>query len=335
MALTLHVDTAAWQAMVSRVWNSYDGLIPVVKGNGYGFGRAWLINEASERGATDVAVGTVFEMGDAVALGLRPLVLTPSLDLDSVRMPRSAVLTVGSTPQLDHVLRHVPLGAVMVKVASRVRRHGFAIGEVGATVERVRNAGLDLHSLSIHPPINGSDEERLREIEELLADAPPGVPVSVSHLGPDAYRTLRERHPGRRFSIRLGSALWHGDKASLRLSATVLDIRPVSAGDRAGYRQEPVAGTGHLVIIDAGSAHGVAPLPGGESPFHFGRRRMALVEPPHMHASIAFVADGDPVPAAGDAVDVQRPLISTSVDRTVWHSTTPVSTAPSDRPATL
>lgn len=318
MAVTLHVDSAGWEAMVARVWTSYDGLIPVVKGNGYGFGRSWLIEQAGRRGAGEVAVGTVFETAEAVALGLRPIVLTPSLDLDTVPVPGSAVLTVGSTAQLDHVIAHVPSARVSIKVASRVRRHGFALADLMSTLARVADAGLELHGLSIHPPISGPDAERIEEIEELLVTAPSGVPVSVSHLGPDAYRGLRLRHPDRQLSIRLGSALWHGDKACLRVTATVLDVRPVADGDRAGYRQAPVPGDGHLVVIDAGTAHGVAPLPGGESPFHFGRRRMALVEAPHMHVSLAFVASGDPLPSAGESVDVQRPLLSTTVDRILW-----------------
>ena len=43
-----------------------------------------------------------------------------------------------------------------------------------------------------------------------------------------------------------------------------------------------------------------------------------LVEPPHIHVSMAFVPDGDPCPLTGEWVDVQRPLIATQVDRIDW-----------------
>jgi hypothetical protein len=38
-----------------------------------------------------------------------------------------------------------------------------------------------------------------------------------------------------------------------------------------------------------------------------------------MHTSMAFVPAGEPVPAIGDLVDVQRPLITTLVDELVWR----------------
>jgi hypothetical protein len=71
-------------------------------------------------------------------------------------------------------------------------------------------------------------------------------------------------------------------------------------------------------MIGAGSANGVATLPDGRSPFHFHQRRLDLLEPPHMHTSMLFVPDGVDCPATGDWVDLQRPLISTTVDEIVW-----------------
>ena len=47
----------------------------------------------------------------------------------------------------------------------------------------------------------------------------------------------------------------------------------IKAGQRAGYRLAEVPGRGHLVMVTAGTAHGIQPLAGGRSPFHFGRRR--------------------------------------------------------------
>jgi hypothetical protein len=71
-------------------------------------------------------------------------------------------------------------------------------------------------------------------------------------------------------------------------------------------------------MIGAGTANGVTALPDGRSPFHFGRRRMPLHEPPHMHTSMVLVATGDPLPTIGDRVDLQRPLTMTAVDRYDW-----------------
>ena len=90
------------------------------------------------------------------------------------------------------------------------------------------------------------------------------------------------------------------------------------ASDR-GIASSPAAARGSLVMVGAGSAHGVTPLDGGLSPFHHSRQRLALVEPPHMHTSMLFVPRGQPVPSVGDWIDVQRPLISVSADEVVWR----------------
>ena len=137
---------------------------------------------------------------------------------------------------------------------------------------------------------------------------PGATPVTVSHLDADLAR-LRAATPGRRIPIRLGTRLWHGDKSFLALRADVVHTRPVR-GRRAalGYRLCRRPGDGTLVMVGAGTAHGLHPLPDGRSPFHFARTRLALVEPPHMHTSMVSCRDGDPCPAAGEEVDVQQPL---------------------------
>jgi hypothetical protein len=72
-------------------------------------------------------------------------------------------------------------------------------------------------------------------------------------------------------------------------------------------------------MIGAGSANGLALLPGDLSPFHFAQRRLAMIEPPHMHTSMAFVPDGEPCPEVGDWVDLQRPLTMTTIDELSWR----------------
>ncbi len=37
-----------------------------------------------------------------------------------------------------------------------------------------------------------------------------------------------------------------------------------------------------------------------------------------MHSSLVVVADGDPLPAVGEIVDVQRPLITSFAGAIVW-----------------
>ena len=72
----------------------------------------------------------------------------------------------------------------------------------------------------------------------------------------------------------------------------MLDVAARAApATHAGYRQGVVPADGTLVMVGAGTAHGVHPLDDGRSPFHFARRRLALLEPPHMHTSMVVRAD--------------------------------------------
>lgn len=61
MALTLYVDTARWRAHHKHVQEQFPGLVPVCKGNGYGFGHERLSEEATRLGSDLLAVGTTYE----------------------------------------------------------------------------------------------------------------------------------------------------------------------------------------------------------------------------------------------------------------------------------
>jgi alanine racemase len=315
MALRLTVQRAAWESHIDSVAAHLDGLVPVVKGNGYGFGRATLhplIKSLSDF----VCVGTIYEL-DGVADRVTPVVLTPSLVPPST--PSSGltpVMTVGSIGDVDALAGW--RGRAIIKLQSSMRRYGATPAELEFLTTAVRAAGLDIIGYALHLPLAGSDQDRLVEIEAWLTHLESHQPLWLSHLQPQTYNTLRTRHPERLFRLRLGTALWHGDKSFLQLHADVLGVHRVIQGDRAGYRLTEVHGDGHLVLVSAGSAHGVALLAGGLSPFHFARHRLLMLEPPHMHTSMVFVPLGDPCPGVGDRVDVQRPLITTMVDEVEW-----------------
>ena len=313
MPLRLTVQRAAWQAHIDHMAATVDGLVPVVKGNGYGFGRATL--HPLIKGLSDyVCVGTIREL-DHVAERVTPVVLTPSL----VPPPLTAVpaiLTVGSMGDVDALARWQ--GRVIVKLQSSMHRYGAPRDELQAVVTAATAGGLDVVGYALHLPLAGSDADRRAEIDGWLDQVDPRQPLWLSHLQPQSYAALRSAHPHRQFRLRLGTSLWHGDKSALQLHANVTAVHAVRAGERAGYRLTEIQSDGFLVLIDAGSAHGVSPLDGGASPFHFARSRLPLLEPPHMHTSMVVVAEGSPCPALGDRVDVQRPLISTLVDEVEW-----------------
>ena len=324
MTLRLTVTDQVWRAHLAARRAEVHGLVPVVKGNGYGLGRALLADTAAAF-ATAIAVGTVHELHDVGAGRFdEVLVLTPALHLPAglaAGLPANTVPTVGNRAHVDALAAAGWRGPVSVKLASSMRRYGVAPADLVAFLHHVGQAGLVPHRALFHPPLvtpQHTADDVMAAIDDWLGHLDPALVLSTSHLDPATFARLIAAHPHRRFELRLGTALWHGDKSMLHLDADVLETHPVAAGTPAGYRGDPVPTDGTLVMIGAGSAHGVAPLADGRSPFHFARRRLSLHEAPHMHTSMAFVAAGGPCPAVGDRVDVQRPLITTAVDEVVW-----------------
>jgi alanine racemase len=314
MTLRLTVQRAAWELHVRSLAEAVDGLVPVVKGNGYGFGRPTLHAIAATL-SDFVCVGTVHEL-DAVAAAVTPVVLTPTLEAP----PSTAmVLTVGSVADVDALSGW--RGQVIVKLQSSMRRYGAIPAALQAVATAARASGLEIIGCSLHLPLAGTEGERVAEVEAWIdhLDAhDTDLPLWLSHLHTQSYSALQARHTDRQFRLRLGTQLWHGDKSFLQLHADVLAVHDIRAGDRAGYQLVEVPHDGHLVLVGAGSAHGIAQLAGGVSPFHFSRTRLSMLEPPHMHTTMLLVPTGTPCPVVGDQVDVQRPLIATLVDETEW-----------------
>jgi alanine racemase len=321
--VTLRLEVApGWRPAVDAVAAAFAAagpLVPVVKGNGYGFGRTTLAPIAAELAST-IAVGTVFEL-DAAQPGTTTLVLTPITPGQHRRLPTDDVIvTVGSFA--DVAALGGWRGPAVVKLVSSMRRFGATPGEVAAVLAAAERAGLEIVGAALHLPLAGDDTARRAEVDTwlgLLGEPGPIAPALwVSHLGPGSLADLAAGHPGWRFPARVGTALWHGDKSNLHLGADVLVTRQVAAGEPAGYHATPAPADGWVIVVGAGSTHGVAPLDDGRSPFHFERRRIALLERPHMHTTTLFAPATTNCPSVGDAVDVQRPLTAVTVDELVW-----------------
>ena len=315
MALTLTIDRDAWDAHLVSTLATHRGCIPVVKGNGYGFGRGRLMTRLLALGQRSLAVGSVFELADVPA-DVVPYVLTPVGRDDAALMPRHAVPTVGSLAHLDALTRAGWSGRVVVKLASSMRRYGVAPTDLEALIDATDGAGCTIDAFGLHLPLAPSTANR-DEVLAWLPHLPADLALHVSHLDVVDEDAVRAAAAGRAVRQRIGTRLWHGDRSMLHLGADVVDLRGVRAGDAVGYRATPCPVDGTLVMIAAGTAQGVVPLPDGRSPFHFARRRLELVEPPHMHTSIAVVPSSEPTPGVGDLVDVQRPLTQSLVDRVI------------------
>ena len=315
MTLRLSVESDAWRTHVSSTAQTLGALLPVVKGNGYGFGRPELMRHAAQL-SSDVAVGSVHELGD-VPSGLRPFVLTPvGAGITSAAALRSdAVLAVGSVRDLEVLTSLGARNSVVIKVASSMQRYGAPASEASALRARAEAAGHPVVAWSVHLPLNGTDDQRAREAIALAGVLPDDLPLHLSHVGAAASAVRNAvKH---RVVVRAGTPLWLGDKSMLALHADVITVRDASL-PTAGYRAAPVATGSRLVMVGCGTAQGASAHDDGRSPFHFARQRLDMLEAPHMHTTMLVVTDG-PCPSEGEWVDVQLPLTRVLPDVVVWN----------------
>jgi len=316
MTLRLNVASASWHDHLATVTDAYGEMIPVVKGNGYGFGTAVLMPRACEMSPL-IAVGSVFE-AHGVPPTHTPMVLTPAGNDLPPSLPPQIVLTVGALHHVD-ILRHAGWhGLVVVKLQSSMRRYGVTKEELEPLLESLNQAGLTQAGWSVHPPLDGTSSDRIADVTTWLSRVDPQHPMYVSHLDSAAVRRLRTAFPRHRIVPRIGTELWLGDKSNMQLRTDVLDIHPVTSGMTAGYRNVRITTDGALVLVGAGSAHGIHSVGDQLSPFHFQRTRLQLLEPPHMHTSMLLVASDSPCPQVGDLVEVQQPLTRVAVDTIYW-----------------
>lgn len=341
MALSLYVDTDRWRAHQRSVIQQFPGLVPVCKGNGYGFGHERLADEVAQFGSDVLAVGTTYEaarMKDYFSGDL--LVLTPfRRGEEPVPLPDRAIRSVSS---VDGVAALV--GArVVVEVMSSMKRHGVGeedLDRLRAAIEDVR-----LEGFAIHLPLDRTDgtdavDEVIGWMDRLRAARLPLDTMYVSHLGPAEFAQLQQQFPRTRFRARIGTRLWLGDHEATEYRGAVLDVTRVVKGDRFGYRQGKALGEGWLVVVAGGTSHGVglespkalhgmtsrakgvaraglATVNRNLSPFVWAERQRWFAEPPHMQVSILFVPSDAPEPRVGDELTAHLRHTTTQFDRLV------------------
>ncbi len=329
MPFTLRVDAQRWRRHTRSSIDANAGIVPVIKGNGYGLGRDLLAAEAAALDVDQIAVGTYEEVADALA-GFPGdiMVLTPWRPFfTNVSYDARVIHTVGRIGDVQALAQAAPTGTrIIYEGESSMSRHGFDRHQLAAA-KQVRG-NLQIAGFAVHLPMTG---DNLAEAESwaavLEASQLETTTFYLSHLSDAELATLRRRRPGLEIRPRIGTSLWLGDLAALRPQATVLDVHEVGRGERIGYRQKPMPRDGHLLIIAGGTSHGIgleAPkaaagligrgksvAKGGLeaagfslSPFTIAGKQRWFAEPPHMQASMIFLPAATPVPAVGDWVEV-------------------------------
>ncbi|WP_141014974.1 alanine racemase [Nocardioides sambongensis] len=351
MSLTLTVDGPRWRAHLEAVASANPGLVPVAKGNGYGFGLGRLARRAQwlrDRGhdVPALAVGTYEEL-DQVATRWSGdlLVLTPWrpwVALPGPTFGKRLIHTVSRLEDLRALLAADPRARIVVEHVTSMRRHGMTARELWEAGELLRkHPGARVEGLALHLPLAAGGH--YSEVSRLITDA-VGADVAdlstiwVSHLTGAELTRLRSEYGDFAVRPRIGTELWLGDRGALTVAATVIDVHPVARGEHFGYRGRSAPKDGHLLIVSGGTAHGIGlEAPTGEhslraraatiarggldaagfvrSPYSIDGKQRLFAEPPHMQASMLFLPAGARVPAVGDPIDVRVRYTATAFDR--------------------
>ncbi|MFC6344197.1 alanine racemase, partial [Nocardioides hankookensis] len=266
MSLTLTIDGDRWRAHLRSIADAEPGLVPVAKGNGYGFTLGRLARKAQWLGVDTVPVGTYEELSEVASrYDGSLLVLTPwrpfgaATELDPA-LARRVIHTVSRIADLGDLLGRQPDARVVLERSTSMLRHGMTARELWSTAEVVRDhpkarvAGVALHL----PLANGAHlSEVHRLMTEVVATELPLDTVWVSHLSSAELSALRTAYPDFTFRPRIGTNLWLGDRSALHVTATVLDVHEVERGDGFGYRHRTAPKAGHVLVVSGGTALGI------------------------------------------------------------------------------
>jgi alanine racemase len=254
-ATRVEVDLGAVRHNVRRLKPERPGLMAVVKADGYGHGAAEVARAALEAGASRVGVALVEEGIALRAAGIAaPIHVLSEVPAGAEGKAMDAGLTVplytdAALARLAHSADGTPIG-VQVKVVTGMHRAGVWPPEEAAPfVGRVVAAGLRVEGVWTHLAVSAEDPaETARQLDRFdaavagvrAAGHDPGI-VHAANTGavllhPRAHHDL----------VRPGIGLYgllpapgvgadHGLRPALRWMSTVVNVKPLGAGERLSY----------------------------------------------------------------------------------------------------
>lgn len=297
---------------------------PVVKADGYGLGAAQVAGRLWAEGARSFFVARLDE-GEALRAALGPERTAAIYVLDGLaagggpRMAAAGLIPVlASLPQVSAAAAFARgLGRpfpVALHVDTGMNRQGVTPDEARALAQSTdRMRGLDLELVMSHlgaapdpdDPHNALQLARFEEVRPLFPEARASLAASAGVFLGDRYHFDMVR-PG--VSLYGGGPQERPDprlQAVARLSAPILDIRVVRAGERLGYgSQVTLERTTRIAIVAAGYADGVvrAARRGGYA-WHAGQRRKLLI----VNMDLLAIDLEDAQAHVGEAVELLGP----------------------------
>jgi alanine racemase len=297
MTFTLKIDATKLRAHLVSVMNSYATagaeLVPVIKGNGYGFGRDVLASEASRLGCHRIAIGTVWELGQTLAdFAGEVLVLEPfnSSDESAVAQWRShlehnanRIIVTVSDQDLASV-RAAGAKNIYLEGKTSLSRFGLLPFDMQSLTNfnDLKVLGLSLHlpivqlaskvdaTTEISAAFDGAElSQSMTEawnwivlFEELSNKYSLPKHISLSHVSDKQVRSLKNMMQSYNFNleieVRAGTKLWLGEPSALQACGTVLQIHEITHRQTVGYQQIDSGSNKRLIVVSGGTAHGVA-----------------------------------------------------------------------------
>jgi alanine racemase len=290
MTFTLSVDATVFRKHLHATANNFavagSSITPVIKGNGYGFGREILAQESASLGVQKICVGTIWEVESVAEIfpGLIH-VLEPITTVDAVATSQwREILTkygdrVLATINSVDTSGLVELGVqhVVIECLTSLHRFGLSPHNVQAALSNL-SSEIKVNGFNIHLPIAEPTKNsfaftpvqefrdhnsRLQEVlgwinwlRDIVATTQADLAVSISHITPDEVQKIKTNASDVMLDVRSGTQLWLGAIGALKVTGTVLEVHDVQATTHVGYSQ--TSGKGKLIVVSGGTSHGVA-----------------------------------------------------------------------------
>ena len=327
MPLSLHVDGQKWRSHLSQLISAKPGLVPVIKGNGYGFGLELLAAESTRLSVETVAVGLASEVAKVRAAFAGEIVILSPDQVTELKDPK-IIQTISS---LEVLRSNDASSNVIVEILTPLNRHGIDASEINSALAIIKERGLNLRGFTLHLPIAKIDSKWISSTLKLLPD---GSTVWISHL--HNADQIKKEFTKLVFRERIGTSLWLGADSALEVTATVLENRKIQGS--AGYQQRRTRG--NVIVASGGTAHGIG-LTAPQNDFSligrlktiaralesaFGRMRspyrhngktLDFLESPHMQCSL-LIGSGSSQLKPGDELKVRVRYTTTTFDQIIF-----------------
>jgi alanine racemase len=307
--LTIDLDALAHNYGALKADAHGAEVAPVVKSDGYGLGAAQVSRRLWAEGARSFFVARLAE-GEALRAALGPERPAEIYVLDGLLAGAAERLAAAElTPVLSTSEQVAAAGGpIALHVDTGMNRQGLTLAEL-ASVPRPSDVRLLMSHLGSasepDEPRNAAQLGRFREACALFPAARTSLSASAGlYLGAD-YRCDMVR-PG--VALYGGGPLERPDdrfRAVATLTAPVLDVRQLAAGDRVGYGEAFTATASiRVAVVAAGYADGIIRAAKGAGyAWAAGARRRLLV----VNMDMLVIDIGDANLAAGDPVELLGP----------------------------